>query len=57
MALTALLPIVGDFEAHTIRVVKERCPVVRRVLGVKLSLRSIDASTAELFGNGNDISY
>ena len=55
MAVTALLAIVGDFEAHTIGVVKERCPVVRRVLGIELRLRSIDASTAELVGNGNDI--
>lgn len=57
MAVTAFLAIVGDFEAYIIGVGEECRPIVRRVLGVELSLRSFDACASELFRNRNDISY
>ena len=55
MAVAALLPIVGDFEAQAIGVVEESCPVVGGVLGVEPCLGSVDAQIAELFGDGGDI--
>lgn len=51
MAFAALLTVVRDFEANTVRVSEECCRVVRSVLRVKLSRCRIDSGAAELLGN------
>ena len=55
MAIAALLAKVCDFEANTIGVTEEGCPIVGRVLRIGLCRRSFDARRAQLVRNINDI--
>ena len=47
-----LLPVVGDFKSHAVRVAEEGGTVVRRIVGVGTRLGRVDAGSAQLRGNG-----
>jgi hypothetical protein len=54
MAFSTLQTVVRHFEADTIRVGEERCPIVWSILGVELCLRRLDAIATKLSGYRSD---